>query len=122
NRSNDGTWAELPRSPLRPRRPRWRRRDPSSGRISHYGDIACTLARGALPRVSGLNGRGTSVAPEVGVQPEADGPHDRPPQQVIIYRFSVNRGLNVGPVSEPPDWYAGLLQAALARVRIEGLN
>ena len=56
------------------------------------------------------------------MQPEAEGPHDRPPQQVIIYRFSVNRGMNVALVIETPDWYAGLLQAALARVRIEGLN
>src|SRR5712691_7309056 len=69
-----------------------------------------------------LNACGTGVAPGVAVQPEANGGPDDKPQQVIIYRFSVNRGMAIALVIETPDWYAGLLQAALARVRIEGLN
>lgn len=40
----------------------------------------------------------------------------------IVHRFTVNRGMIVAIVIETRDWYAGLLQAALARVRIEGLN
>ena len=40
----------------------------------------------------------------------------------IVHRFTVYRGMLVAIVIETQDWYAGLLQAALARVRIEGLN
>lgn len=40
----------------------------------------------------------------------------------VIYRFSVQRGMTVALVIETPDWYSGLLHAALARVRIEGQN
>jgi hypothetical protein len=40
----------------------------------------------------------------------------------IVHRFTVQRGMAVAIVIETRDWYAGLLQAALARVRVEGLN
>jgi hypothetical protein len=39
-----------------------------------------------------------------------------------IHRFTVQRGMVVALVIETRDWYSGLLQAAMARVRIEGLN
>ena len=40
----------------------------------------------------------------------------------VVHRFTVHRGMLVAIVIETRDWYSGLLQAALARVRIEGLN
>jgi len=40
----------------------------------------------------------------------------------IVYRFTVQRGMVEVIVIETPDWYAGRVRAALARVRIEGLN
>ena len=39
-----------------------------------------------------------------------------------VHRFTVQRGMAVALVIETRDWYAGLLQAAMARVRIEGHN
>lgn len=68
-----------------------------------------------------LRRSGTTVAPLDAVQSEGDPPSDDQQQQVI-YRFSVQRGMAVALVIETPDWYSGLLQAALARIRIEGHN
>jgi hypothetical protein len=42
--------------------------------------------------------------------------------QAVVYQFTVLRGMAVALVIETRDWYSGLLQAALARVRLEGLN
>jgi hypothetical protein len=39
-----------------------------------------------------------------------------------VYHFTVQRGMAVALVIETRDWYSGLLQAAMARVRIEGQN
>jgi hypothetical protein len=39
-----------------------------------------------------------------------------------IHRFTVQRGMAIALVIETRDWYSGLLQAAMARVRIEGQN
>ena len=39
-----------------------------------------------------------------------------------VHRFTVQRGMAVALVIETRDWYSGLLQAAMARVRIEGQN
>ena len=39
-----------------------------------------------------------------------------------VYCFTVQRGMTVAIVIETRDWYAGLVQAARARVRIEGSN
>lgn len=44
------------------------------------------------------------------------------PQAQDVHTFTVLRGMVVAIVIETRDWYSGLLQAALARVRIEGLN
>ena len=50
----------------------------------------------------------------------ANGDDARP--QTIVHRFTVQRGMAVALVIETRDWYSGLLQAALARARIEGVN
>jgi hypothetical protein len=39
-----------------------------------------------------------------------------------VHQFTVQRGMAVALVIETRDWYCGLLQAALARVRLEGQN
>ena len=39
-----------------------------------------------------------------------------------VYHFTVQRGMAGALVIETRDWYSGLLQAAMARVRIEGQN
>lgn len=39
-----------------------------------------------------------------------------------VHRFTVRHGMAVALVIETRDWYSGLLQAAMARVRIEGQN
>jgi hypothetical protein len=43
-----------------------------------------------------------------------------PPER--IHRFVVTRGMAVVLVIESVSWYAGLLQAALARMVFEGYN
>jgi hypothetical protein len=40
----------------------------------------------------------------------------------VVHTFTVLRGMAIALVIETRDWYSGLLQAALARVRIEGQN
>jgi hypothetical protein len=40
----------------------------------------------------------------------------------VVHQFTVLRGMAVAVVIETRDWYLGLLQAALARVRLEGHN
>jgi hypothetical protein len=55
------------------------------------------------------------------MQPDAEGSSEET-RDGVIYRFSVQRGMVVALVIETPDWYSGLLHAALARVRIEGQN
>jgi hypothetical protein len=49
-------------------------------------------------------------------------PSEQTPEGQDIHTFTVLRGMVVAIVIETSDWYSGLLQAALARVRIEGLN
>jgi hypothetical protein len=53
--------------------------------------------------------------------PDQDVPREET-RDATIYQFSVQRGMTVALVIETPDWYAGLLHAALARVRLEGQN
>jgi hypothetical protein len=52
---------------------------------------------------------------------EPEWPSDGTPD-IILHRFTVLRGMVIALVIETPDWYWGLLQAALARVEVEGLN
>lgn len=49
-------------------------------------------------------------------------PADNTTSGAIVHRFTVQRGRATAIVIETIDWYSGLLQAALARVRIEELN
>ena len=39
-----------------------------------------------------------------------------------VHQFTVNRGMLVVMVIETTSWYAGLLQAAVARIALEGQN
>jgi len=57
------------------------------------------------------------MSPEPDFQDDADAAVD-----AIVHRFTVQRGMAVALVIETRDWYAGLLQSAMARVRIEGQN
>lgn len=50
------------------------------------------------------------------LQPEDAAPPER------LHRFIVTRGMAVVLVVESVSWYVGLLQAALARVVVEGHN
>ena len=71
-----------------------------------------------------------AVAPAL--QPESDmaaestppedpaGPETSPP--AVMSQFTILRGMAVAMVIETRDWYLGLLQAALARVRLDGQN
>ncbi len=49
-------------------------------------------------------------------------PSEQTPEGQVVHTFTVLRGMAVAIVIETRDWYSGLLQAAVARVRIEGLN
>jgi hypothetical protein len=61
-----------------------------------------------------------ALHPDTGMATEPT-PSERTPEQVV-HTFTVLRGMAVALVIETRDWYSGLLQAALARVRLEGLN
>lgn len=52
-------------------------------------------------------------------EPDPEDP-ESPPQ--VVHQFTVLRGMAVAVVIETKDWYLGLIQAALARVRLEGHN
>ena len=39
-----------------------------------------------------------------------------------MHQFTVQRGMSIVLVIETTAWYAGLLQAALARIALEGSN
>jgi len=49
-------------------------------------------------------------------------PSEKTPEGQVVHTFTVLRGMAIALVIETRDWYSGLLQAALARVRIEGRN
>jgi hypothetical protein len=52
--------------------------------------------------------------------PEESADPDSHPE--IVHQFTVLRGMAIAMVIETRDWYLGLLQSALARVRLEGRN
>jgi hypothetical protein len=54
--------------------------------------------------------------------PEPEIPNDTRAPALVIHQFTVSRGMAVALVIETPDWYSGLVQAARARVRLEGQN
>jgi hypothetical protein len=49
-------------------------------------------------------------------------PHGDAGPDEVVHRFTVQRGMTIALVIETRDWYSGLLQAAAARIRIEGRN
>jgi hypothetical protein len=53
--------------------------------------------------------------------PVPNDPDDAAPD-AIVHQFTVLRGMAVAVVIETQDWYSGLLQAALTRIRLEGDN
>jgi len=53
--------------------------------------------------------------------PEPTPPGD-PASNAVVHQFTVLRGMAVAVVIETRDWYLGLVQAAQARVRLEGDN
>jgi hypothetical protein len=58
-------------------------------------------------------------------EPESSEPRESSqptPAGPVVHQFTVLRGMAVALVIETSDWYSGLLQAALARVRLEGQN
>ena len=55
------------------------------------------------------------------VPPEPPPPDDSA-SNAVVHHFTVQRGMAVAIVIETRDWYLGLIQAALARVRLEGDN
>ena len=53
----------------------------------------------------------------------ADGqPRNEPPADEVVHQFPANRGMAIVLVIETTFWYSGLLQAALARITLEGQN
>jgi hypothetical protein len=52
----------------------------------------------------------------------ADEPIPAPSEPGPVHQFTVNRGMLVVLVIETTSWYAGLLQAAVARIALEGQN
>lgn len=63
---------------------------------------------------------GITVAVSVGMADEP--PQDERPPEGIVHQFPVNRGMAIVLVIETTFWYSGLLQAALARITLEGQN
>lgn len=62
-----------------------------------------------------------ALQPDTGMSTEPD-PSAPTPTGPVVHQFTVLRGMAVALVIETCDWYSGLLHAALARVRLEGLN
>lgn len=62
-----------------------------------------------------------ALQPDTGMSTEPDSSAPTPTGPVV-HQFTVLRGMAVALVIETRDWYSGLLQAALARVRLEGQN
>ena len=53
---------------------------------------------------------------------EAPAPEPLPPPPAPVHQFTVQRGMSIVLVIETTSWYSGLLQAALARITLEGEN
>ena len=49
-------------------------------------------------------------------------PRDEPSPDSVVHQFPVNRGMAIVLIIETTFWYSGLLQAALARITLEGQN
>jgi hypothetical protein len=66
--------------------------------------------------------RGTGVAAGSAVDPDSESYEDATADDPVVHRFTVFRGMKIVVVIETRDWYSGLLQAAMARARIDGQN
>lgn len=55
------------------------------------------------------------------MSPQPDPPGDAARDETV-HQFTVQRGMVVAIVIETRDWYLGLIQAALTRIRLEGQN
>jgi hypothetical protein len=64
--------------------------------------------------------RGIAVAAWHGMAEDSE-PAPLPPESPV-HQFTVQRGMSVVLVIETTSWYSGLLQAALARITLEGEN
>jgi hypothetical protein len=49
-------------------------------------------------------------------------PSDNAAPDAVVHQFTIQRGMVVAVVIETRDWYPGLIQAALTRIRLEGSN
>jgi hypothetical protein len=49
-------------------------------------------------------------------------PRSEPSPDSVVHQFPVNRGMAIVLIIETTFWYSGLLQAALARITLEGQN
>jgi hypothetical protein len=49
-------------------------------------------------------------------------PQEGAAPDAVVHQFTVQRGMVVAVVIETQDWYLGLVQAALTRIRLEGSN
>jgi hypothetical protein len=47
---------------------------------------------------------------------------ENPAPPEVVHQFTVQRGMAVAMVIETRNWYLGLIQAAIVRVRLEGDN
>ncbi len=73
-----------------------------------------------MGRGGGVVTYGIAVALSVGM---AEGhSRDEPPDDAVVHQFPVNRGMAIVLIIETTFWYSGLLQAALARITLEGQN
>ena len=62
------------------------------------------------------------MAPSLQPDTSMAGEHSFEDTSPIVHQFTVLRGMTIALVIETRDWYSGLLQAALARIRLEGQN
>jgi hypothetical protein len=79
--------------------------------------------RASVRKAAENTGRAMALALQsdtiMSTEPESAQPTPAGP---VVHQFTVLRGMAVALVIETCDWYSGLLQAALARVRLEGQN
>jgi len=84
---------------------------------------ARSVQRAVRGGTAGGERRGITVADSVSMADDAT-PHSAGPEvpDGRMHQFTVQRGMAVVLVIETTFWYSGLLQAALARVTLEGQN
>ena len=78
------------------------------------------LIRPARPAVAPALQPESDMAAEPTPPEESADAETSPPE--VVHQFTVLRGMAIAMVIETRHWYLGLLQAALARIRLEGHN